>query len=46
MSTKTSGSTEVWAHLKMNTKILKVYGYKIMPFLLINNLNMCQLVML
>lgn len=36
MSTKTSGSTEVWTHLKMNTKIVKVYGYRIMPFLLIN----------
>lgn len=38
MSTKTSGSIEVWAHLKMNrpNKIVKVYGHRIMPFLLTN----------
>lgn len=41
VSTKTSGSTEVLAHLKMNNTIL-VYEYKIMPFLLIDYLNICQ----
>lgn len=36
MSTKTSGSTEVLAHLKINDKLSKVCDCEITPFLSIN----------